>query len=61
MLNKAQKQIQSGLGHLDDLARTRTTAIKRQLKDVETLKDANESIEIADVIDTELLVGETNN
>lgn len=37
MLEKAQKNIQTGLGQLDDVVGARTRAIKRQLKNVESL------------------------
>lgn len=37
LLEKAQKNIQTGLGQLDDVVGTRTRAIKRQLRNVETL------------------------
>lgn len=37
LLEKAQKNIQTGLGQLDDVVGTRTRAIQRQLKNVETI------------------------
>jgi DNA recombination protein RmuC len=37
LLEKAQKNIQAGLGQLDDVVGTRTRAIQRQLRDVESL------------------------
>lgn len=37
LLEKAQKNIQAGLGQLDDIAGTRTRAIQRQLRDVENI------------------------
>lgn len=37
MLEKAQKNIQTGLGQLDDVVGTRTRAIQRQLRKVESL------------------------
>lgn len=40
MLEKAQKNIQTGLGQLDDVVGARTRAIKRQLKNVELLPSA---------------------
>ncbi|MBC7641854.1 MAG: DNA recombination protein RmuC [Flavobacterium sp.] len=49
LLDKAQKNIQTGLGQLDDLVGTRTKAIQRQLKNIETnpqLKTNNVSPEI---------------
>ncbi|MEO6819359.1 MAG: DNA recombination protein RmuC [Ginsengibacter sp.] len=46
LLDKAQKNIQTGLNQLDDVVGMRTRAIHRQLKDVEILKEENENIEI---------------
>jgi DNA recombination protein RmuC len=40
LLEKAQKNIQTGLGQLDDVVGTRTRAIQRQLRDVESLPAA---------------------
>jgi len=37
LLEKAQKNIQTGLGQLDDVVGTRTRAIQRQLQNVETI------------------------
>ena len=37
LLEKAQKNIQTGLGQLDDIAGKRTRAIQRQLRNVETI------------------------
>ena len=37
LLEKAQKNIQTGLGQLDDVVGTRTRAIQRQLRNVETM------------------------
>jgi DNA recombination protein RmuC len=54
LLDKAQKNIQTGLNQLDDVVGTRTRAIQRQLKGVETLKDVDEAIEISDVSPTQL-------
>ena len=61
MLDKAQKNIQTGLNQLDDVVGVRTRAIQRQLKGVETLKGADENMEITDLTDTELLDDETKN
>ena len=60
MLDKAQKNIQTGLNQLDDVVGVRTRAIQRQLKGVETLKET-EDIEIADITDTGILEDETKN
>ncbi len=40
LLEKAQKNIQAGLGQLDDVVGTRTRAIQRQLRNVESLPAA---------------------
>lgn len=40
LLEKAQKNIQTGLGQLDDIVGTRTRAIQRQLKNVQSLPAA---------------------
>ena len=37
LLEKAQKNIQTGLGQLDDVVGTRTRAINRELRNVESL------------------------
>ncbi|MGG9959991.1 DNA recombination protein RmuC [Ferruginibacter sp. SUN106] len=42
MLEKAQKNIQTGLGQLDDVVGARTRAIKRQLRNVESLPAGDE-------------------
>lgn len=39
LLDKAQRNIQTGLNQLDDVVGTRTRAIQRQLREVETLPD----------------------
>jgi DNA recombination protein RmuC len=41
LLEKAQKNIQTGLGQLDDVVGTRTRAINRQLRNVESLPVVN--------------------
>ncbi|MEO8721063.1 MAG: DNA recombination protein RmuC [Ginsengibacter sp.] len=55
LLDKAQRNIQTGLNQLDDVVGTRTRAIQRQLKSVETMSDVDESIEISDLNPTQLL------
>jgi DNA recombination protein RmuC len=42
LLEKAQKNIQTGLGQLDQVAGTRTRAIQRQLQNVETIPTLEE-------------------
>lgn len=49
LLEKAQKNIQTGLGQLDDVVGTRTRAIQRQLRNVETLPAAVVQIELPEI------------
>lgn len=49
MLEKAQKNIQTGLGQLDDVVGTRTRAIQRQLRNVESLPAAETTNLLTDV------------
>ena len=46
LLEKAQKNIQTGLGQLDDVVGTRTRAINRQLRQVESLPLGNVGLEL---------------
>jgi DNA recombination protein RmuC len=46
LLEKAQKNIQVGLGQLDDVVGTRTRSIQRQLRNVETLPIAENTIDL---------------
>jgi len=55
MLDKAQKNIQTGLNQLDDVVGVRTRAIQRQLKGVETLKEVEEIFDNNDLTDIDLL------
>ncbi|MBX2940403.1 MAG: DNA recombination protein RmuC [Ferruginibacter sp.] len=48
LLEKAQKNIQTGLGQLDDVVGTRTRAIQRQLRDVENLPAVEYRLEEGD-------------
>jgi DNA recombination protein RmuC len=50
LLEKAQKNIQTGLGQLDDIVGTRTRAIQRQLRDIETLPTVEPQIELPEII-----------
>jgi DNA recombination protein RmuC len=50
LLEKAQKNIQTGLGQLDDVVGTRSRAIQRQLRNVETLPAVEVPIEIPEII-----------
>ncbi len=50
LLEKAQKNIQTGLGQLDEVVGTRTRAINRELRNVESLPTLQEKIIIPEVI-----------
>lgn len=50
LLEKAQKNIQTGLGQLDDVVGTRTRAINKQLRNVESLPAAEASALLPDII-----------
>jgi DNA recombination protein RmuC len=50
LLEKAQKNIQTGLGQLDDVVGTRTRAIQRQLRNIETLPTVEPQIELPEII-----------
>ena len=50
MLDKAQKNTRTGLRQLDDVVGTRTRAIQRQLRDVESLPAVETTTVIADML-----------
>lgn len=51
LMQKAQKNIQTGLDQLDDVMVKRTKAIQRKLRSVETLSDAETKLMLTDVSD----------
>ena len=53
LLEKAQKNIQTGLGQLDDVVGTRTRAINRQLRDVERVTAVEGEVELPEIIKTD--------
>jgi len=53
MMEKAQKNIQTGLNQLDDVIGARTRAIQKRLKSVETLSDADAKNILPDLTDPE--------
>jgi DNA recombination protein RmuC len=59
LLEKAQKNIQTGLGQLDDIVGTRTRAIKRHLRSVDNLPESEQSSILPD-INLELNPGESD-
>ena len=56
LLEKAQKNIQTGLGQLDDVVGTRTRAIQRQLRKVESLPTAETQNLLPEVAVDELVI-----
>jgi DNA recombination protein RmuC len=50
LLEKALKNIQTGLGQLDDVVGSYTRAIQRQLRNVETLLAVEAAIELPQII-----------
>jgi DNA recombination protein RmuC len=59
LLEKAQKNIQTGLGQLDDIVGTRTRAIKRHLRSVDNLPESDQASILPD-INLELNPGESD-
>jgi len=53
LLEKAQKNIQTGLGQLDDVVGTRTRAIQRQLRNVESLPAVEAKNILPEILDAE--------
>ncbi len=49
LLEKAQKNIQTGLGQLDDVVGARTKAINRKLRDVQTLPSSSSTLLLSDL------------
>ena len=50
LLEKAQKNIQTGLGQLDDVVGTRTRAINRELRKVESLPAVAAVVELPEIV-----------
>ena len=59
LMQKAQKNIQTGLDQLDDVIGKRTKAIQRKLRSVESLNEADAKLILPDLTDAELLEDET--
>ncbi len=49
-MEKVQRNIQTGLGQLNDVVGTRTRAIQRQLRKAETLPAVEAKIELSKII-----------
>ena len=58
LLEKAQKNIQAGLGQLDEVTGTRTRAITRQLKDIESLPSVQGPAALPEIVVSKLSADE---
>jgi len=58
-MDKAQKNIQTGLNQLDDVMGVRTRAIQRKLKNVETLTDASAKDYLSEIDKTSVTIEST--
>ncbi|KYG78968.1 DNA recombination protein RmuC [Roseivirga echinicomitans] len=58
IMEKAQRNIQSGLNQLDDVMGKRTRAIQRKLKDVEVLTEAETKNILPELTDSSLIIDE---
>ena len=54
LMQKAQKNIQTGMDQLDDVMGMRTKAIQRKLRGVESLNDTDTKLLLTDVTDTDI-------
>jgi DNA recombination protein RmuC len=61
LMQKAQKNIQTGLDQLDDVMGKRTKAIQRKLRSVESLNEAEAKLILPELTDAELLDDEIDN
>ena len=59
LMQKAQKNIQTGLDQLDDVMGKRTKAIQRKLRSVEALGDTEAKLILSEVTNSEVLADET--
>jgi DNA recombination protein RmuC len=61
LMQKAQKNIQTGLDQLDDVMGKRTNAINRKLRSVESLSEAEAKLILPELTDAELFEDENEN
>lgn len=61
LMQKAQKNIQTGLDQLDDVMGKRTKAIQRKLRSVESLNEAEAKLILPEITDADLIDDETEN
>lgn len=55
MMEKAQRNIQTGLGQLDEVMGKRTRAIQRKLKEVETISETEAKAILPDIESSEFI------
>lgn len=60
-MQKAQKNIQTGLDQLDDVMGKRTKAIQRKLRSVESLNEAEAKLILPELTEADLLDDENDN
>jgi DNA recombination protein RmuC len=61
LMQKAQKNIQTGLDQLDDVMGKRTKAIQRKLRSVESLNEAEAKLILPEITDADLIDDENEN
>jgi DNA recombination protein RmuC len=61
LMQKAQKNIQTGLDQLDDVAGKRTKAIQRKLRSVESLTESEAKLILPEIIDADFSEDENEN
>ena len=61
IMEKAQKNIQTGLNQLDDVMGKRTRAIQRKLKGVEALSEAETKSILPELADNSLIIDNEDN
>ena len=54
LMQKAQKNIQTGMDQLDDVMGMRTKAIQRKLRSVESLNEIDTKLILPDITDTDI-------
>ena len=61
LMQKAQKNIQTGLDQLDDVMGKRTKAIQRKLRSVESLSEEEAKLMLPELTDADLLDDDSDN
>jgi DNA recombination protein RmuC len=61
LMQKAQKNIQTGLDQLDDVAGKRTKAIQRKLRSVESLTESEAKLILPEITDADFAEDDSEN